>query len=128
MHVINEKDIPVDAFSAHDGEGTAHFRFAFKEFAGFGNDNDSGWSFFGIAEFPVGTTAGEHTHKGDDEFFYILEGEAIIIQDGEETTVKKGDIVLTRSGSTHSIKKVVTPLKFITLEIPRSHAHQPRNN
>ena len=121
MFVVNEKDIAVDEFSAHDGEGTARFRFAFKDFAGFGNDNDSGWSFFGIAEFPANATAGEHTHHGEDEFFYILEGEAVLVQDGEERLVSKGDIVLTRSGSTHSIKKVLSPLKFITLEIPRKN-------
>lgn len=124
MLVINEKDIPVETFSAHDGEGEMHARFAFKQYARFGNKNDSGWRFFGIVEFPVGTTAGLHLHEGDDEFFYILDGEAVIVQDGEERTVTQGDIVLTRCGSTHGIVRVLRPLKLITLEILRTDKDQ----
>lgn len=120
MYVVNEKDLKTHTFSAHEGEGKMNIKFAFSEFERFSNDNDSGWKFFGIAEFPVGTTAGLHKHEGDDEFFYILGGEAIIIQDGEERTVQKGDIVLTRSGSTHGIKQVIKKLKFITVEVLRT--------
>jgi len=43
----------------------------------------------------------------------------VLIQDGEERSVGKGDIVLTRSGSIHGIKEVKKKLKFITIEIRR---------
>lgn len=122
MHVVNETDLKTHSFSAHDGEGKMDIKFAFSEFERFSNDNDSGWLFFGIAELPEGATAGTHKHEGDDEFFYILDGEAIIVQDGEEKKVVKGDIVLTRSGSEHSIKEVVRKLKFITVEIKRTQS------
>lgn len=120
MFVINEKDLKRHSFSAHGGKGKMNIGFAFSEFERYSNDNDSAWMFFGIAELPEDATAGLHTHEGDDEFFYILDGEAVIIQDGKERTVSKGDIVLTRSGSTHGIKKVIKKLKFITIEIKRT--------
>lgn len=120
MYVVNEKDLKAYSFSAHEGKGKMDIKFAFSEFERFSNDNDSGWMFFGIAELPEDATAGLHKHEGDDEFFYILDGEAIIIQDGEERKVGKGDIVLTRSGSEHGIKQVIKKLRFITVEIKRT--------
>jgi|ADGO01.1.fsa_nt_gi hypothetical protein len=68
--IVNEKSLKTYSFSAHGGQGKLDIKFAFSEFEHFSDPkNDSGWQFFGIAELPVGATAGLHIHDGDDEFF-----------------------------------------------------------
>lgn len=121
MLISNEKDIMAEKFFAHGGKGTMQIKFAFKEHQHYGNNNDSQWNCFAIAEIPVGATAGNHRHKDTDEIFYILDGEGTIIIDGEEGKIDKGDIVLTLMGSTHDIIKVKKKLKFLVVEIFRKY-------
>lgn len=119
MIITNEKDIPTEQFSAHGGNGTMNIKFAFKDYQHYGNKNDSQWNCFAVAELPIGATAGYHKHEDTDEFFYIIDGEATLTVDGESRKIKKGDIVLTRKGSSHGITDVKTKLKFTVTEIFR---------
>lgn len=115
--IINEKDIDSEQFNAHGGKGLMNIKFVFKDEQGYGNKNDSGWNCFAVAFLPVGATAGYHKHEDTDEFFYVLEGEATLTLDGKNKTIKKGDIILTKIGSSHGIKNVKKALKFIVVEI-----------
>jgi mannose-6-phosphate isomerase-like protein (cupin superfamily) len=119
MLIVNEKDMTIEKISAHGGTGVMNIRFAFKKYQYYGNNNDSAWNCFAIAELPAGATAGYHKHKDTDEIFYILEGNATITIDGRSRKIKKGDIVLTRKGSSHGISKVKEKLKFTVTEIFR---------
>lgn len=40
---------------------------------------------------PGSASAHRHWHKNEDEFIYILEGEAVLIEDDSETLLQKGD-------------------------------------
>lgn len=51
-----------------------------------------------------GTSIGLHEHVGDFEAYYILSGEGTVDDNGEQTVVKAGDLVLTRNGEEHSIE------------------------
>ena len=115
MNVINAQDLPIQRFKAHDGTGEIEMRFAFPHFA----SRNACWNFFGVATIPEGSTAGLHTHVGNDEWFYILSGTATLVVDGEARTIASGDIVLTRSGSTHEITAVKDRLTFIAIEVRR---------
>lgn len=114
MNVINVKDLRPRQFSAHGGEGEIEMRFAFNRLR---DPNQSKWNFFGIAEFPVGSTAGYHKHEGNDEWFYILSGEATLTVDGESRVIHGGDVVLTKDGSSHGITNIMQPLVLIAVEV-----------
>lgn len=117
--ILNEKNIKKEQISAHGGKGLMDIRFAFKNYQHWGNSNDSQWNCFAVGELPVGATAGYHKHEDTDEIFYIINGEATITIDKESQKIKKGDIILTRMGSSHEITKVRKKLKFIIVEIFR---------
>ena len=50
-----------------------------------------------------GQCTGLHAHTDDVELFYILEGEAVFIEDGEEDVLHPGDCTATSRGSKHQI-------------------------
>lgn len=117
MNIVNVNELEGQTFSAHSGEGEIHMKFAFSQYEGLGGSN---WNFFGIAEFPVGSTAGLHKHEGNDEWFYVLSGEATVTIDGQPHLIRAGDIVLTRDGSSHEISNVTEKLVFIAIEVKTS--------
>ncbi|MCQ2508081.1 MAG: cupin domain-containing protein [Dorea sp.] len=53
---------------------------------------------------PQGSSVGYHTHKGDFEFYYVLSGEATVVDNGEEVTLYPGDMNLCREGDGHSLE------------------------
>ena len=50
-----------------------------------------------------GVSIGNHDHKGETEYFIILSGGGRVNDNGRETDVKVGDVVITGNGSFHSI-------------------------
>lgn len=114
MDVVNVNDLEPQYFSAHGGSGEIQMRFAFPEHS---EARGAGWSFFGVALFPKGSSAGLHKHQGNDEWFYILSGSATLVVDGEPCRISSGDIVLTKDGSSHEIMDVSEPLTLIAIEV-----------
>lgn len=60
--------------------------------------------FFGITVIPPGCSSGCHTHTGDFEIYYILEGDAVINDNGVEQTLKPGDMMQCMDGCSHGIR------------------------
>jgi mannose-6-phosphate isomerase-like protein (cupin superfamily) len=52
---------------------------------------------------PPGASIGKHTHTGETEFFIIVEGTGVVDDNGKEVPIKKGDVMVTVSGDSHSI-------------------------
>lgn len=125
--IQNIKDCSTKHLQAHSGRGQIQMKFFFQEFQKFRqiphlpysdeSYKKNNWNFFAYAELPRNSTIGNHLHHDSDEFYFILGGEAIINIDEKEKVIKKGDVVLTRSGSSHSIYNVTKKLKFIAIEI-----------
>jgi len=112
--------------SAHGGKGEIEMKFFHQTYNHFSNEavykkvtnySDANWDFFAIAKLPVGADVKEHLHEHTDEIYFILNGSATFTVDGMSTILKKGDCVLTRVGSRHSITNVTEDLEFIALEI-----------
>ncbi|OHD27465.1 MAG: cupin [Spirochaetes bacterium GWC1_27_15] len=53
---------------------------------------------------PCGASIGEHEHINETEYYIILKGKAIVVDDGVEKEVKEGDVVVTGNGGKHSIR------------------------
>ena len=47
---------------------------------------------------PGALSAHRHWHENEDEFVYIVEGEAVLIEDAGETVVRPGDVLAWKAG------------------------------
>ena len=81
------------------------------------DDLDSGICFFHVITLEEGGLVGMHPHLDSEEIYYILEGKAKMIIDGEEVIVEKGEAINTKVGSSHSIESIAGEgaLKFIAI-------------
>ncbi|MBQ6476507.1 MAG: cupin domain-containing protein [Clostridia bacterium] len=81
------------------GEGTVYFKHpvANKE------DLPKKCRLFAQIIVPDGASMGYHEHSGETEFYYILEGEAILDDGKSKTLLKPGDTVVTGNGDGHSV-------------------------
>lgn len=65
------------------------------------------------ATIPPGASIGDHDHVSETEYYIILSGTGIVVDDGVEKPVGPGDIVITGNGASHSIRNTGTaPLVF----------------
>jgi mannose-6-phosphate isomerase-like protein (cupin superfamily) len=53
---------------------------------------------------PPGASIGYHRHDKETEYFIVLSGEGVINDDGAESPVKGGDVIVTGNGGSHSIR------------------------
>ncbi|MBO5491687.1 MAG: cupin domain-containing protein [Desulfovibrio sp.] len=58
---------------------------------------------FNIGVLKPGNAVGYHTHKGELEIYYILEGEGLYNDNGRETTVRAGDVTVCNDGEGHGL-------------------------
>jgi mannose-6-phosphate isomerase-like protein (cupin superfamily) len=80
-----------------------------------GGGQTTGFSFFTKSkDLPMvfrkrvlhpGSSIGHHTQK-EDEVYYVLSGEGDLVLDDVHSTVGPGTAILTRTGSSHSIKPI----------------------
>ena len=78
-----------------------------------GGGETIGYNFFGEAKnlqtafrkrvLKPGSSIGYHLQK-EDEIYYVLSGNGTMQMNGKTIAVKPGDAILTRPGSSHSIK------------------------
>ncbi|PQA88122.1 cupin domain-containing protein [Hyphococcus luteus] len=47
---------------------------------------------------PGAASAHQHWHQKEDEFIYMLEGEAVLVEDDGETVLKAGDVATFKAG------------------------------
>jgi mannose-6-phosphate isomerase-like protein (cupin superfamily) len=60
-----------------------------------------------------GCSIGSHSHEAETEYYIILSGSGTVNDNGTETPVKTGDLVLTGNGASHAIANTgAVPLVF----------------
>lgn len=59
---------------------------------------------FSIVTLEQGSSIGPHTHKGEAEIYFLLEGTAQTLYGGQWIDIKKGDGVFTPEGQEHAIR------------------------
>ncbi len=71
---------------------------------------------FSTITLQPGDSIGGHTHEKEAEIFYILEGEALAVDNGQEVKLKPGDLLYTGDGDSHSIANCgQQTLRFVAL-------------
>ena len=67
-----------------------------------------------------GCSIGYHRHEGETEFFYVLEGQALVKDDDTEAIAAPGDVLVTPPGHAHSVEnngdRVFRTLAVVVLE------------
>jgi mannose-6-phosphate isomerase-like protein (cupin superfamily) len=81
----------------HNGPGRSTGYSFFEKAAGFKQ-------VFRKRVLHPGAAIGYHLQK-EDEVYYILSGEGVMQMNGREFSVKPGDAILTRPGSSHGLKQ-----------------------
>ena len=65
---------------------------------------------------PVNASIGEHTHIAETEYYIVLSGKGLVVDNGSEKVVEDGDLIVTNGGETHEIKNIGSvPLKIIAI-------------
>lgn len=77
----------------------------------------------GVVRLEPGASVGEHSHQGDEDFYYCLSGTGVVVDNGVEHPFTPGTLQITRSGESQAIQNTgETELVFLgalvtTLEI-----------
>src|SRR5258705_40077 len=94
----HEADIARDAPGAHNGGGqTVGYSFSRKLLVL--------KVVFRMRPVDAGSGVGLHEQK-EDEIYYVLSGKGTMTLDGKTVDITPGTAVLTRTGSSHSLKQV----------------------
>ena len=68
----------------------------------------------GIVRLEPGATIGEHSHEGDEDFYYCLSGTGVVVDNGTEHPFTPGTLQITRSGESQAIRNTgETELVFL---------------
>lgn len=71
---------------------------------------------FNLMMLTPGSSLGYHQHNGETETYYILSGEGMLNDNGEQKPLKPGDVAFTDNGGFHSIENTgTTNLEFVAL-------------
>lgn len=71
---------------------------------------------FALTVIPPACSIGLHKHEGDSEVYYILEGKALVNDNGKNIELNPGDCNFCPDGSSHSIENIgTTDLKYIAV-------------
>ena len=66
-----------------------------------------------------GESVGVHPHTENAEVYYLLEGSAMVSEDGTEHELQPGDAEFCADGHTHSIRNHTdAPIRFFAVVLP----------
>lgn len=58
----------------------------------------------GVVRLEPGASIGEHSHEGDEDFYYCLSGHGVVIDNGVEQAFTPGTLQITRSGESQALR------------------------
>lgn len=93
-----------------DGEVTFYDWLLAEEARGHGR-------LFSKIVIPPGASIGDHTHHEEFEAFYILEGEALINDNGTQIHLHAGDMHLCAEGDTHGTRNASEDTDLVMLAL-----------
>jgi len=97
MPKVDLKDAEVRTASAYPAPYDAHCKGRSKIALGdLGGLDQFGVNLTRLA--PGSASALKHWHKNEDELIYMLEGEAVLVEDDGETVMRPGDVATFKAG------------------------------
>lgn len=58
----------------------------------------------GVVRLEPGASIGEHSHEGDEDFYYCLSGYGVVVDNGVEHPFTPGTLQITRSGESQALR------------------------
>lgn len=58
----------------------------------------------GLVRLEPGASVGEHSHSGDEDFYYCISGVGVVVDNGVEHPFTPGTLQITRSGESQAIR------------------------
>lgn len=58
----------------------------------------------GVVRLEPGASIGDHSHEGDEDFYYCLSGSGVVIDNGVEQPFTPGTLQITRSGESQALR------------------------
>ena len=108
----HSEDVPVENFlTCHDGHGLTACRQLLT-----GVDSTHGLLFFHDDILPPGASIGLHRHEGNEEVYFLVEGNATLFYDEDRLPMRAGDISLVSDGHSHGIENTSdAPIRLIVV-------------
>lgn len=98
--IIRKEDQPVAVKEkVQQGQGQVHFRYFLEE-----KDACGAGRLFAVITLREGESIGPHPHEGEYELYYILSGEASVLDNGEPYTLLPGDMMQCKNGDSHAVE------------------------
>ena len=105
------ENCPREDACVRNGQGLIHIKHLTDKEGLYGH----GRMFAHITVDP-GCSIGYHDHQHETEFYYIIKGEAVFQDDGQEVLLHAGDIAATGYGHSHGlINRTEEPVELIAL-------------
>lgn len=107
--IKNLDKIPADtAEGVRGGTGTVYAHKLLDLFPG------SAIKSVGIVRLEPGANIGDHSHHGDEDFYYCISGNGVVVDNGTEHPFTPGTLQITRDGETQAIRNTgETELVFL---------------
>lgn len=103
----------------HGGKGQILFREVFNK-----RDFESNLQHLHETVISPKSTIGIHLHTGNEEIYYILEGNGIYLSDTKTYHVHQGDAVVVHSGGKHALNNTTDKeLKILVFQCNYSSRH-----
>ena len=113
MLIHNFLTAPKKPEPIHGGDGLCPHATVFS-----GSEINAPVQFINYTILPPGASFGLHTHGNDNEFYVVLAGEGVYQQEGQEQTVKKGDIMMNAPFAAHGIRNTGSvDLELLVFEV-----------
>ena len=96
------------------GNGAPEFRYLFSP-----EEMSGRVELLGVITLSPGESVGMHPHETNAEAYYIISGEATVVENGETRILTPGDAEFCADGSTHSIANCSdAPVQFLAVIVP----------
>jgi len=96
---VSSSDVaPIQRVAEHGGSGPIVFR-RLIDAGEFETDVD----FLDLTVIPPGSTIGRHEHQGNEELYFIVNGDPLVRVDGDERRLNRADVAIVRSGGSHEL-------------------------
>ena len=106
-----DKDCKREDKCVGNGKGEVHLKHLTNAEGLYGHGR-----MFGHITIDPGCSIGYHTHNHETEFYYIIKGEGVFSNNGEEVILRAGDIGATGYGEGHALEnRTNEPLEMIAL-------------
>lgn len=97
--LVHESEIkPEPVTNARGGIGTIFGQRLVTEHPG------SAIKAVGITRLPPGTSVGLHEHHGEEDFYFCLSGEGVVVDHDTEKPFTPGTLQITRSGEGQAVR------------------------